>query len=859
MIPATLVDQIAQRRCALFLGPDASETAGGYRGLPTSWQLADELAAQINYRRQYRPLPQIAQLYEHARGRNDLLTFLRNRLDDSHLEPLPLHELIVRIPFAAIVDASWDRLLERALRKHDLPYQVIQSVHDLPYALPSNQTLLYKPYGSLDRPETLVITEDDQLNVFYQLQGLKRRLVDLLASHTLLMVGYAPDYDSVFVRIYHEIRQEQGAHRPPALVVESVSRPEDALQWDARGITPVVAEPAPFLHELASTLALRGATLLDLPPVEALSDAPAVTEADLREQTSAVRRVLETAGIAELVEQSDVPLLSAAQVRDLEAMRAAYERLAASLAPTPSSADIWLRQGNLEYTRENFDKAQHYYDMALAAQPQLGEAYHNLHYLYLAQGRLSEAFQAYRRAVELKPELALLPERYEVDAILGRGGMGVVYRALDHETGQTVAIKVLDRAHVGTERVVARFRREAEILSRLKHPNIVSLLAFEQYQGHYYLVMEYAGEETLARRLERSGRLDLDEAGEILGQACRAVSFAHGQHIIHRDIKPANLFIINGRVKLIDFGLAADLQAGQPSSIGLATGTVAYMSPEQVAGGTVDERTDVYALGTLFHEMLTGQNPAQGAYRPPSALLPGLNYTLDVVIQRARERTPEARYPSADEFCGELARVIPAQAASRRSRPGVRALARLQNAITRIVPGEWPLIVVAVVVAGLLLPLTLPAGAGRAALRVTGLLIWDAFALVFLAEWFASWLAQRTGYASLAAYAPVMALTLGVIIGLLNTFLFTDLEAFALRDRIAFSDYFVLMLAHTVAIVVVGNLSFLALASGGRMGARLRFGAGLRFGPSAGYLLVLLVLLAYVILMQATGFWLSIS
>ena len=107
-----LVEQIVRRRCVLFLGPDASESAGGYRGLPTSWQLADELAGRCGYRGGYRPLPQVAQICQHARGRHDLIDFLRQRLDAPAYRPLPVHELIARIPFSAIVDAGWDRLLQ---------------------------------------------------------------------------------------------------------------------------------------------------------------------------------------------------------------------------------------------------------------------------------------------------------------------------------------------------------------------------------------------------------------------------------------------------------------------------------------------------------------------------------------------------------------------------------------------------------------------------------------------------------------------------------------------------------------------------------------------------------------------------
>lgn len=824
-IPPLLVEQIVRRRCVLFLGPDAAESAGGYRGLPTSWQLADELAGRCGYRGGYRPLPQVAQVCQHARGRHDLIDFLRQRLDAAAYRPLPVQELIARIPFSAIVDAGWDRLLQTALDAQGVPYALIQSALDIPYALSTPGLVLYKPYGTLDRPETLVITEDDQLNVFYQLQGLKRRLADLLASYSLLMLGYAPDYDSVFVRIYHEIRQEQGPHRPPALVVESLSRAEDARQWDARGITPLVAEPADFLRELALAVAQAEGRTLALPAPAELSQAPAVQPADLATQAETLNRVLETVGVAALVEQSDVPLLSAAQVRDLEAMRAAYERLSTSLAPPPGSELMWLRQGNLAYARQNYDEAQRYYELALAAHPDLAEAYHNLHYLHLARGEFDAALAAYRRAIALSPDLALLPERYTIDAVLGRGGAGVVYRAQDGTTGKTVAIKLLDRAFMRTDRLVARYRREAEILQRLQHPNIVGYLDYQQYQGRQFIVMEYLGEETLARVLARAGRLPIDRAFAVCEEICQALIFAHGQHIIHRDIKPANVFLVDGRVKLIDFGLAVDLEAGQPSTVGLSTGTVAYMAPEQVAGGPVDERTDLYALGTLFYEMICGRHPGQGAYRPPSALAPGINDALDIVLDKAREREPADRYHDVAAFRGELARVVALQPASRRAPPVQRGLALALYGLSTAMNRYWWIVMLAVAVLGLGLPRLIPEGAVRAGLRITSLFLWDVLLVTVVTDWFITWQARRSGYASLATYGPLLGLFLGAAVGIIAQYGLLGRSRYDYQGVLAAQAYAINLLVHSLVIVMAGGSSLLAL------GAGLRAGHGLRLRP----------------------------
>lgn len=812
-LPPLLVEQISQRRCVLFLGPDAAEGASGYRGLPTSWQLADSLAAACNYRGGYRPLAQIAQVYEHALGRLSLINYLRERLEQECYCPLPLHELIARLPFAAIVHAGWDGLLERALEQQDMAYQRVYSAADLPYTLPERRLLLYKPYGSLDRPETLVITENDQLDVFYTLQAMKRRLTELIASYALLMVGYAPDYDSVFVRIYHEIRHEQGEHRLPAFVLESLSRPDDAAQWEARGISPLVAEPVYFLYEMVKSVAANDGRTPNLPDLATISQAPPATASDLANETAALNRVLEKMGIGVLVEQSDVPLLSLEQVRDLEAMQAAYARLSAALPSTADSAQVWLRQGNVEYARQNFDHARLLYEKALQQQPDLAEAYHNLHYVYLAQNEWDAALGAYQQAIALQPSLALLPARYQVNKVMGRGGSGVVYRAVDQEMGQPVAVKLLDRAFLCNEQALRRFRREADLLQRLSHPQIVRCLDFQHYQNRYFLVMEYLGDQTVARRLIQEQRLSLDEAHIILQQVCQAVSFAHSQRIIHRDIKPANIFLVDGKAKLIDFGLAADLAAGQPSQQGQATGTIAYMAPEQIAGGPVDERTDIYALATAAYEMITGQNPSQGAYRPASQLVPGINPLLDGVLEKARAQSPADRYPSIESFSREMADAIPLQAASRQSPLWRRALAHIQRGVQIATSSYWPVFLLVIALAGIRFP-DPP--------TKWGFLLWHIFVFALVTDWFTAWLARNRGAPLLAANGPLLGLLFGLGTGIASVTL-TKPEYFTSTPaNWLYSDYLLTLLMYSVWMVIVCIFGYLLIMLCTRLTLRWR-------------------------------------
>jgi tetratricopeptide (TPR) repeat protein len=854
-----LLDEIAGQRCVFFLGPDISESYGGYRGLPTTWQLADELAAECGYRGQYRPLPRIAQIYEHRWGQQRLIQYLRDRLAADDYQPLPIHEIIARIPVPATVYAGWDRLLEMALERQGQAYQVITTALDVGF-IRSDRRLLYKPYGSLDRPESLVITEGRQLDVLAQSNVLLGELRQLLARYCLLLIGYAVDYDSVFAQLYHQIRQTQAEHRPPSFVVQALHRAEDAAYWEALGIRSIVADPTRFLHDVAQRAAEAQGRTIVLPDVEALSQAERTTQDDLQTYTAALNRVMGTLGIGELVEKSEVPLLTAEQVRDLETMRAAYERLAQGLGDPAESAAMWLRQGNIEYVRSNYETAESYYRRALAVQPDLAEAYHNLHYVYLAQAhqlsaagddraaaRLDQALSAYHQAIELKPFLAFLPDRYTVDAVLGQGGVGVVYRARDAETGHVVAVKLLDRAHMYNEKATLRFRREAAILQRLHHPHIVRLLESGQYEGRHFIALEYLGEESLQRLLQAQGRLPLDQAADIAQQVGEAVQAAHGAGVIHRDLKPSNIFLVAGQAKVIDFGLAADLQAGPPSVLGIATGTVRYMSPEQQMGAPVDERTDLYALATIFYEMLTGRHPDEGTYQPISALVQGTNAALDVVVERARQQRPDDRYQDVDAFLAELARVVPTQPASARSALWRRGIARLQQAITRATTDYWFVVIALSLIASFGLPYLFNPGSGPLISHFLGLAIWDLYLLAVLAQLYMPVLARRAGYGTLAAYGPLLGIFLGLAAAVIAWSTSTLHADYDLRGTGVWEDHAIQYLPHGLIAVVIGVLSYVSLASGIALALRLRLGPRRGLLLACGLALLLLAILASVL------------
>jgi serine/threonine protein kinase len=252
---------------------------------------------------------------------------------------------------------------------------------------------------------------------------------------------------------------------------------------------------------------------------------------------------------------------------------------------------------------------------------------------------------------------------YKILSLLGAGGMGEVYQARDTKLGRDVAIKVLPAAFVNDAERVARLQREARLLASLNHPNIAIIYGLEQFDGAHYLVMELVSGKTLAERISK-GALPMNQALNLAGQIAEALEAAHEKGVIHRDLKPANMKVTpEGRVKVLDFGLAKaftgdggqDLsQAPTLSEEGKILGTPAYMSPDQARGLPVDKRTDIWAFGCVFYEMLTGRTPFAGhtvsdtlaavLEREPdwSRLPEAVPVSIRRLLQRCLEKTPSA-------------------------------------------------------------------------------------------------------------------------------------------------------------------------------------------------------------------------
>ena len=259
--------------------------------------------------------------------------------------------------------------------------------------------------------------------------------------------------------------------------------------------------------------------------------------------------------------------------------------------------------------------------------------------------------------------------RYKILGEIGRGAMGVVYKADDPNLDRSVALKTImfDKDADGRAEYQKRFMVEAKAAGKLTHPNIVTVYDFGETDGIAYMAMELVEGTDLRKRVQQ-GALPAVEAVEIGCQVAEGLAFAHGRGIVHRDIKPANIMLPDrGAAKIMDFGLARMRVADHKTSTGIVLGTPRYMSPEQITGQPVDQRSDIFSLGIVLWEMLTGKRLFSGTemhqvshsithdeHEPPTRVNPDLPAMLDFVVARALKKDPTVRYQDADEMAADL-------------------------------------------------------------------------------------------------------------------------------------------------------------------------------------------------------------
>src|SRR5437762_7731982 len=311
----------------------------------------------------------------------------------------------------------------------------------------------------------------------------------------------------------------------------------------------------------------------------------------------------------------------------------------------------------------------------------------------------------------------LIAGRYELEELVGSGGMSSVYRAHDRLLERTVALKILHEQFTRDDDYVERFRREARAVAQLAHPNIVTVIDRGEQDGRQFIVFEYVDGMNLKELMTQEGPLSPREAIELALQVARGLSFAHESGLVHRDVKPQNVLLdADGRAKVTDFGIAHAVDVDGMTITGTIMGTSNYIAPEQARGQPVDEQTDVYSLGCVLYELLAGDVPFEGdnfvavAMRHVNDPVPSVREVrpdvpprLDWAIQRAMAKDPGDRFDSMADFAAELeachaeldgaegaTMIVPRAAAPRRRRQGPTRRRRL---------GIWPAVLIGVVLA----------------------------------------------------------------------------------------------------------------------------------------------------------------
>jgi serine/threonine protein kinase len=278
----------------------------------------------------------------------------------------------------------------------------------------------------------------------------------------------------------------------------------------------------------------------------------------------------------------------------------------------------------------------------------------------------------------------VLSDRYRLEAKLGSGGMSTVYLARDETLDRAVAVKVMHREMSEQPDQLQRFRQEARAVAKISHPNVVAVIDAGEDGGHPYIVFEYVEGETLKQRISRIGALEVQEALAYAIEIARGLTVAHARQMVHRDIKPQNVLIdAEGRAKLTDFGISRQLEQDGMTATGRVLGTTDYVAPEQAMGHGADPRSDIYSLGVVLYEMLTGEVPFSAESQVGVAMKhvneelpdvqrrrPEVSAAAALVVERATIKEPAMRYQRVDEMIADLETALEVEAARAGSTSG---------------------------------------------------------------------------------------------------------------------------------------------------------------------------------------------
>lgn len=481
-----------------------------------------------------------------------------------------------------------------------------------------------------------------------------------------------------------------------------------------------------------------------------------------------------------------------------------------------------------DWAKGNSKRARDYFKDAIAQAPNFADAYLSLHHLLVEMGELGEAAEVYREILVRAPERALLPSRYEIKAVLGQTELGVTYQVWDQDQAQLEAVTLLRRALAPPPEVLEHFKEE---IGQLQSERISRFLGLDLYRDRYFIVTEYVEGPTLRSRLDADNVMALTQVYEIFDQVAEALEDAHRQGVPHLNLQASNIVLTAEGAKLVNFGFSRLAKPFHPSAPIVGVGTE-YQSPEQRAGRVGDERSDVYALGTILYEMLA-------AFRQAGEIHPQVDEAIDILIATARAADPAERLLSIDQMRREMKRIFPALL----SRRGLLlVLSWISRLYSRPFTVERELLILAIIVAFAVGEIWETLADLRGISRFGLLLLINGLIPGTISDYIVRRMARLHGFGSLIPSGRGMGASLGWLL-LLYIFRTTNWDIIGPLAEMSFVDfwgYTLITLMFSAVLTVVAT--FLILATAWLTAKWLR---RYTWGFYGGYLVVSIVIMLF--------------
>lgn len=745
----TLVNALKAGECVLVAGPLAALAPSDYLGPPCPARLALELAGRMSRPPDNYELSWVAHLYAKRESQVGLRSFVRERLANTRYRPTLLYHLMVQLPFKYTINTAQDSLLRAAYRSRNLRENFVLPNNSVSYV---KENSVIQIFGSVEDEVTLRLTEDERRRVFDESAGLSELLRTLSRQFNLLFLGFTVN-DPDLMDLYYRLRPQNQDLLPRAFLVGPGCSPDYDRYWQEHNATLYDADPQDFIVKLAEAAGFN----LDL-----TCEDPPVLNPQERDEHARIKKVFGQLSRMSVYAESGAELRRFPLHLVIQ-MQVELGNLEPVSEAGKSGALGEYQQGNIEWSLGNLELAKKHFDAAIQRDTDLMDARLSLYYLLVEIGNYDEALIVYQQILQQDPGEALLPERYEIRQILGQMNLGVSYCVFDQEQDKLLTITILRRALAVQEELLAQFDQQ---IRSLESDRIARYYGFNRFGGNAYVLCEYVEGLPLRHELSQGQPLPYKKAMQIAGHVATALEDGHSHGVPHLCLDPDNIVLGHEGLKLVNYGLSQLKWQGCSAENLLDGERSDYLSPEQLKGQLGDERSDIYALGTILYEMLTGHTPGVGKPEAASETIVEATEAVDVLIDHARERYPEQRFAHVKEISTEINRVI---LAAMRGRPAqyLRAgLAWVSRLYERIGMGKalWVTLPVLAVLLVISLMLSVPVPLSLATRILFPLLAFSLLVSVPV-DWAVRAVARRRGLGSLIAGGRGM----GAILGFLFT------------------------------------------------------------------------------------------